>query len=70
MGQREAELLVAPRSPRFERHLAALDVGWPSRQNPRMCRVSDSTPPIGGLQWTPLMVLPSPCQNKVGTPKK
>jgi hypothetical protein len=43
---------------------------FPCIEFPRMHRVSDSAASISGLRLASLMLLPSPCQNKVGTPKK
>ena len=34
-----------------------------------MLRVFDSAASRGGSRWTSPLMLPSPCQNKVGTPK-
>jgi hypothetical protein len=43
---------------------------FPCIEFPHMRRVSDSAASTSGLRLTSLMVLPSPCQNKVGTPEK
>lgn len=43
---------------------------FPCREFPRMRRVLDSAASMFDLRLSPLMMLPSPCQNKVGTPKK
>ena len=42
---------------------------FPCIEFPRMRRVSDSAASMGGLRLASLMMWPSPCQNKVGTPK-
>ena len=55
--------------------LCACDAGvcrvsrFPRKEFPRMHRVFDSAASMGGLRLSSLMMLPSPCQNKVGTPK-
>ena len=43
---------------------------FPCKEFPRMRRVFDSAASMGGLRWSSLMMLPSPCQNKVGTPNE
>ena len=42
---------------------------FPCIEFPRMRRVSDSAASTGDLRLASLMVLPFPCQDKVGTPK-
>ena len=42
---------------------------FPCKEFPRMRRVSDSAASMGDLRWASLMMWPSPCQNKVGTPE-
>ena len=43
---------------------------FPCIEFPHMLRVSDSAASMFDLRRSSLMMLPSPCQNKVGTPKK
>ncbi len=42
---------------------------FPRKEFPRMHRVFDSAASMSGLRLVSLMMLPSPCHNKVGTPK-
>ena len=42
---------------------------FPCKEFSCMRRVSDSAAFMGDLRWASLMMWPSPCQDKVGTPK-
>ena len=42
---------------------------FPCKEFPGMRRVSDSAAFLGDVRWASLTMWPSPCQNKVGTPK-
>ena len=64
------QIAFSDRPPQLSRGGVSRVSRFPCKEFPRMRRVSDSAASTSGLRLASLMVLPSPCRDKVGTPKK